>query len=159
MFRMAGAMSEFESVSGRKATNLNPTRDDETAKVIRRRLFASIDDSRASEVIDAYRELWTTHSDILSEEARRSTTVAEFAQTYPFHPDVLDTLTGKTATLGGFPRKYGMPLWRDMFWPLQLLAHGTAVESFRELLSADHAKSTLSDAKVSLGWLSKYLHA
>lgn len=105
---LAGAMSELESVSGRKATNLNPTRDDETARVIRRRLFGSIDDSRATEVISAYRELWTTHRDILSEEARRSSTSAEFAETYPFHPDVLDTLTGKTATLGGFQRVRGM---------------------------------------------------
>lgn len=105
---LAGAMSELESVSGRKATNLNPTKDDETAKVIRRRLFASIDDSRAAEVINAYRELWTNHRDALSEEARRSTTSAEFAHTYPFHPDVLDTLTGKTATLGGFQRVRGM---------------------------------------------------
>jgi len=105
---LASAMSELESVSGRKATNLNPTRDDETAKVIRRRLFASIDDSRAAEAIEGYRELWATHRDILSEEARRSTTVTEFAQTYPFHPDVLDTLTGKTATLGGFQRVRGM---------------------------------------------------
>jgi predicted AAA+ superfamily ATPase len=105
---LAGAMSELESVSGRKATNLNPTRDDETAKVIRRRLFASIDDARAVEVIDAYRGLWTNHRDILSEEAKRSTTSAEFGQTYPFHPDVLDTLTGKTATLGGFQRVRGM---------------------------------------------------
>lgn len=105
---LASAMSELESVSGRKATNLNPTRDDETAKVIRRRLFASIDDSRASEVISAYRELWASHRDILSDEARRATTSAEFTQTYPFHPDVLDTLTGKTATLGGFQRVRGM---------------------------------------------------
>lgn len=105
---LANAMSELESVSGRKATNLNPTRDDETAKVIRRRLFSKIDEARADAVIDAYRELWASHRDILSEEARRSTTSAEFAQTYPFHPDVLDTLTGKTATLGGFQRVRGM---------------------------------------------------
>jgi hypothetical protein len=105
---LASAMSELESVSGRKATNLNPTRDDETAKVIRRRLFASIDDSRAAQVIGAYRELWTNHRDALSEEGRRSITSEEFAQTYPFHPDVLDTLTGKTATLGGFQRVRGM---------------------------------------------------
>lgn len=105
---LASAMSELESVSGRKATNLNPTKDDETAKVIRRRLFESIDDSQATEVINAYRELWAIHRDALSEEARRSTTSAEFAQTYPFHPDVLYTLTGKTATLGGFQRVRGM---------------------------------------------------
>lgn len=105
---LATAMSELESVSGRKATNLNPTRDDETAKVIRRRLFAAVDASRAKEVIDAYRQLWTNHRDILSEDARRSSASTEFSQTYPFHPDVLDTLTGKTATLGGFQRVRGM---------------------------------------------------
>lgn len=105
---LAGAMSELESVSGRKATNLNPTRDDETAKVIRRRLFASIEDARAAEVINAYRALWTNYRDILSEDAKRSTTSAEFGETYPFHPDVLDTLTSKTATLGGFQRVRGM---------------------------------------------------
>jgi len=58
-------------------------------------------------VINAYRELWVAHRDILSEEARRSTTSAEFAQTYHFI-DVLDTLTGKTATLSGFQRVRGM---------------------------------------------------
>lgn len=105
---LSRAMAELESVSGRKATNLNPTKDDETAKVIRRRLFAKIDEAKAAELIDAYRVLWANNRDNLSEDARRSTTAAEFADTFPFHPDVLDTLTGKTATLGGFQRVRGM---------------------------------------------------
>lgn len=105
---IASMMAELESVSGRKATNLNPTRDDETAKVLRRRLFAKIDDARSGEVISAYRDLWNAHRDLLPEQARRATTAAEFAQTYPFHPDLLDTLTGKTATIGGFQRVRGM---------------------------------------------------
>jgi predicted AAA+ superfamily ATPase len=94
---LANAMSELESVSGRKATNLNPTRDDETSKVIRRRLFASIDDSRAISVINAYRELWASHRDILSEEARRSTTSAEFAQTYGDRPRPCGSMDEETA--------------------------------------------------------------
>ncbi len=105
---LAGAMAELESVSGRKATNLNPTKDDETAKVIRRRLFERLDDDKATGVIAAYRDLWANHWELLPEEARRSTTIEEFGQTYPFHPDVLDTLTGKTATLSGFQRVRGM---------------------------------------------------
>tara|TARA_R110001606_G_scaffold365537_1_gene520435 strand:+ start:1013 stop:4072 length:3060 start_codon:yes stop_codon:yes gene_type:complete len=105
---LSRAMAELESVSGRKATNLNPTKDDETAKVIRRRLFASIDEAKAAELIDAYRVLWANNRDNLSEDARRPTTAAEFTDTFPFHPDVLDTLTGKTATLGGFQRVRGM---------------------------------------------------
>lgn len=105
---LASAMAELESVSGRKATNLNPTKDDETEKVLRRRLFSRIDDARASEVVEAYRDIWNRDRDSLSEAARRPETVREFAATYPFHPDLLDTLKDKTATLGNFQRVRGM---------------------------------------------------
>ena len=40
---LAEKMAEAESVSARKATLLNPTEDDETVLVLRRRLFESID--------------------------------------------------------------------------------------------------------------------
>ena len=105
---LASAMLELESVSGRKATILNPTKDDETAKVIRRRIFARIDDAGAERTIDAYKSLWNTHRDVLSETGRRPSAVEEFRLGYPFHPDVLDTLTSKTATLGNFQRVRGM---------------------------------------------------
>lgn len=35
------------------------------------------------------------------------------------------------------PIQYGMPLWRDMFSPRQLLGHGTAVEAFQRLLNSE----------------------
>lgn len=105
---LSSAMLELESVSGRKATHLNPTKDDETAKVIRRRIFSRIDDEKAAQIIDAYRTLWQQNRDVLSEAGRRPTLVDEFRDTYPFHPDVLDTLTSKTATLGNFQRVRGM---------------------------------------------------
>jgi len=38
------------------------------------------------------------------------------------------------------PIQYGMPLWRDLFSPRQLLGHATAVEVFRQLL--DESKSS-----------------
>ncbi|NJR79341.1 DUF1156 domain-containing protein [Sphingomonas corticis] len=47
------------------------------------------------------------------------------------------------------PRQYGMPLWRDMFSARQLLAHGTGVEVFRELLEADRANGLLSEARAA----------
>lgn len=102
------AMAELESVSGRKATNLNPTRDDETAAVLRRRLFASVDQAGADAIINAYAETWTRYEGVLSEEARRPATIDDFRRSYPFHPDLLDTLTGKTATLANFHRVRGM---------------------------------------------------
>jgi hypothetical protein len=101
-------MAEAESVSARKATLLNPTEDDETVQVLRRRLFASIDDSKAAAVIDAYRAQWLANKDALPSYATYPETVEQFKDCYPLHPEVLETLTGKTATLQNFQRVRGM---------------------------------------------------
>ena len=45
------------------------------------------------------------------------------------------------------PIQYGMPLWRDLFSPRQLLCHGTGVEVFREMLEADRANGDLNDIR------------
>ncbi|MGA7830364.1 MAG: DUF1156 domain-containing protein [Terracidiphilus sp.] len=45
------------------------------------------------------------------------------------------------------PIQYGMPLWRDMFSPRQLLCHGTSVEVYRELLETDRASGTLTELR------------
>lgn len=47
------------------------------------------------------------------------------------------------------PIQYGMPLWRDLFSPRQLLCHGTSVEVFRELLEEEEKKGTLLEATKS----------
>ena len=47
----------------------------------------------------------------------------------------------------GRPIQYGMPFWRDLFSPRQLLCHGTSVEVFRELLDADRAKGELTHVR------------
>ena len=105
---IADRMAEAESVSARKATLLNPTEEDETIQVLRRRLFEEIDQKKASAVVDAYRSLWTAHGESLSVEAGRPETAETFLASYPLHPEVLETLTGKTATLVNFQRVRGM---------------------------------------------------
>ena len=45
------------------------------------------------------------------------------------------------------PHRYGMPLWRDLFSPRQLLCHGTSVEVFREMLDADREAGKLSEVQ------------
>ena len=45
------------------------------------------------------------------------------------------------------PIQYGMPLWRDLFSPRQLLCHGTSVEIFREMLDADRKAGNLSEVR------------
>ena len=105
---LAEKMAEAESVSARKATLLNPTEDDETVLVLRRRLFESIDENLATQVVDAYRALWSAQRDSIPDEAMKPEIVESFRRSYPFHPEVLDTLTGKTATLANFQRVRGM---------------------------------------------------
>ena len=45
------------------------------------------------------------------------------------------------------PQRYGMPLWRDLFSPRQLLCHGTSVEVFRELLEDDRDAGQLTETR------------
>ncbi len=45
------------------------------------------------------------------------------------------------------PIQYGMPYWRDLFSPRQLLCHGTSVEIFREMLEADREAGRLADIR------------
>jgi hypothetical protein len=105
---IAERMAEAESVSARKATLLNPTEDDETVQVLRRRLFQRIDDAGAEPVIAAYQALWQRSREALIPDAIRPETLESFRAGYPFHPEVLETLTSKTATLGTFQRVRGM---------------------------------------------------
>ena len=105
---IADRMAEAESVSARKATLLNPTGEDETVQVLRRRLFERIDEVRIPAVVDAYRQQWTAYRDALPVAAVRPETAQTFAAGYPLHPEVLETLTGKTATLANFQRVRGM---------------------------------------------------
>lgn len=44
-------------------------------------------------------------------------------------------------------RRYGTDIWRDMFSPRQLLAHGIGVEVFRELLEEDRVNGALTDVR------------
>lgn len=105
---IADKMAEAESVSARKATLLNPTEDDETLQVLRRRLFDRIDDNGAAAILDEYRNLWHANRDALAVEAINPSTLEDFRSGYPLHPDVLETFTRKTATLANFQRVRGM---------------------------------------------------
>lgn len=105
---LAARMAELESISARMATLLNPTEDDETAHVLRRRLFAPVDAVAAGAAVDAYRTLWTQHEGALSSNATHPETVDAFRASYPLHPEVLDTLMEKASTLANFQRVRGM---------------------------------------------------
>jgi hypothetical protein len=105
---IADKMEEAESVSARKAALLDPTEEDETVKILRRRLFGRIDDARATGVAEAYRQLWEQHRDQLPPVGARDSRLEAFTAGYPLHPELIDTLREKTSTLGNFQRVRGM---------------------------------------------------
>ena len=45
------------------------------------------------------------------------------------------------------PHQYGMPRWRDMFSPRQLLTHGYCVQAFRELVDTDEEVGKLDECR------------
>ncbi len=116
------AFDEAESVAGRKATQLNPTEEDETVAVLRCRLFERVDLSAAEGVIEAYVDLWNRNKETLHADAFNAETREQFRAGYPLHPETLTTLIEKTSTLSNFHRIRGMlrilartvhHLWKD----------------------------------------------
>ena len=105
---VAAALQEAEAVSARKVVVLNPTREDETANVLARRLFDRIDRERAAEVVDAYAHIWEAQRAHLPEGAFGVQRREALTKSYPFHPDLVETLNAKTATFQNFQRVRGM---------------------------------------------------
>jgi hypothetical protein len=114
--------AELQSVTGRQITALTPTSEDETVQVLCRRLFESIDRSRAEEVVRAYQEIWQRHGEALPAMGQNDDRAEELRRGYPLHPELIQTLMQKTATLENFQRVRGMlrllaqtvgQLWRE----------------------------------------------
>ncbi len=99
------AFQEAESVVSRKSTQLNPTDEDETAQVLRTRLFESVDAAAAAETYSAYAQLWENNRGTLPADPISRD---EFVRTYPLHPLLLNMLTEKTSSLDTFQRTRGM---------------------------------------------------
>lgn len=105
---IAAFFAEAESVAARKATVIDPTEDDETVKVVCRRLFTRIDEAKAHQVVAAYKAQWDANRDKLPTPPAQDRRVEEFEAGYPLHPELVKVLTQKTGTLGNFQRVRGM---------------------------------------------------
>ena len=120
--RALAILAEAEQVAARKATILNPTEEDETADVLRRRLFEAVDRDAAAEALAAYAEVWSRNAASLPTGIVTPELKEQFRRGYPLHPETLAVLTEKTASLSNFQRIRGMVrllartvhvLWRD----------------------------------------------
>jgi hypothetical protein len=106
--RAAAALSEAESVFSRSSSNLNPTEEDETAAVLRSRLFEHVEPDAAKIVLAAYRKLWEANKDTLPVDAVSTELADQFASSYPLHPKLLEMFKEKTSSLNNFQRTRGM---------------------------------------------------
>lgn len=61
--------------------------------------------------------------------------------------DIVPNEEFPTGTNDDRPRQYGMPLWRDMFSPRQLLGHGIASQIFRSMVDEDRSENRLTDLR------------
>jgi len=105
---IAEKLEEAQKVAARMATLLNPTTEQETVQVLRRRIFSSIDEVQATSIVDSYKQLWINHqSDLPTEKLWRSRG-SDFELGYPFHPALMNQLTDKLSTLSNFQRVRGM---------------------------------------------------
>jgi predicted AAA+ superfamily ATPase len=106
--RAAATMAEAEMVAARSSTNLNPTEEDDTANVLRARLFEKVDLELGQQVIDSYRKVWTANKETLPIDAISPELADQFSRSYPLHPKLLEMFKEKTASLSTFQRTRGM---------------------------------------------------
>lgn len=128
-YEAAQAFQEALSVASRQLLQIDPTQESETAGVLRRRLFESVDMAGAEEVIAAYADLWKRNRELLHPDAVSFDAIGQFREGYPLHPETLNVMVEKMSGLATFQRTRGMlrllaraveDLWRHP--PLDALA-------------------------------------
>ena len=102
------AFAEAESIVSRKLLQLDPTEEDETVDVLRRRLFEEVDLKGAAKVIKEYTDLWDRNKESLAPDAFSPETREQFRKGYPLHPETLNIMTEKMSSLATFQRTRGM---------------------------------------------------
>jgi len=102
------AFAEAESIVSRKLLQLDPTEEDETVEVLRRRLFEKVDLKKAPAIVDAYAQLWNRNKGQLSPDATSPEVRDQFLKGYPLHPETMNVMTEKMSSLSTFQRTRGM---------------------------------------------------
>ncbi len=108
-----------------------PVGSDEAFEIVRRRLFARIDDRAAADAVcRAFAETYVEHKDSLPGETQESRYLQRLKSAYPIHPEVFDRLYNDWSSLANFQRTRGVlklmarvihRLWQDDNRDLMLL--------------------------------------
>ncbi len=117
------ALASLSHYFGRVQALWKPVATEEAFEIVRRRLFASINDKLAMEsVCRAFADFYTAHRDDLPAETQESRYFERLVHAYPIHPEVFDRLYEDWSTLDNFQRTRGVlkmmakvihRLWKD----------------------------------------------
>lgn len=108
---IVSAATGLDDLMGRKATDFDPI-GKESARVIVRRLFASVDPTAAQMASATYRELYERvlrdSPGVVPAEAAGASYAQEIVNSYPFHPRLLQTAHDRLAAMQAFQRSRGV---------------------------------------------------
>lgn len=104
---LAEAFKDVRAVAGRRGSDVQPAAETEIAAILKRRLFADVDESAAQHARQAYAQLYadTAETGLSAEEA--SDTADRVVDAYPFHPALVDVLDKRVGTVPRFERTRG----------------------------------------------------
>jgi len=103
------SLARLDKIFGRIESFETPVRGEEIYSIITRRLFSkTIDETRRSEVLHRYFELYQRHRDELPAKVRANEYLSRMELSYPFHPEVIDILNEKWSTFPSFQRTRGV---------------------------------------------------
>ncbi len=98
---------QLQKVSGRVEKIYTPVEEHEITKIIRRRLFSTIDDKYAKKVVKEFMD-YADKEGILPAGVQPSEYRDRFVDSYPFMPEVIDVLYHKWGSFPTFQRTRGV---------------------------------------------------
>lgn len=108
--KLVEALGEARRVSARQERVITPTGEGDIARIVRHRLFVTVDESAAQETAQAYAAHLAKVAEQgtdLPQHALRAEWAKDAESQYPFHPELLRALSLKTATIPNFQKTRG----------------------------------------------------
>ena len=100
-------LNQLQERSGRVEKVYTPVHDEEIYPVIRRRLFSSVDEKEAREIVEEFMD-YAEREKMLPEGVERSSYRDRYMKSYPFQPDVIDVLYKRWGSFHSFQRTRGV---------------------------------------------------
>lgn len=98
---------QLQKITGRVERIYTPVNDSEISKVIRQRLFQSVDNNKVEEVVGKFME-YAQRENILPVGVAPLEYRKKFIDSYPFMPEVIDVLYGRWGSFPNFQRTRGV---------------------------------------------------